>query len=137
MTALTARVLAIVRAIPPGRVATYGDVARLAGRPGAARFVGNVMRNCADASVPAHRVTAANGQLGGFGGSPHVKRERLAAEGVLFRSGRLREFKTIRWDGKPPSKTAPKAAPTAAAKAVRKVVRKAVQKTVRKAGTRS
>jgi O-6-methylguanine DNA methyltransferase len=111
MTALTARVLTIVRSIPPGRVATYGDVARLAGRPGAARFVGNVMRTCADPSVPAHRVTAANGQLGGFGGSEHVKRERLAAEGVLFRSGRLRDFKTIRWDGKarkPVAKPAPK-----------------------------
>lgn len=99
MTAFTARVLAIVRAIPPGRVATYGDIAAFAGKPGAARAVGNIMRDCGDPSVPAHRVTAANGQLGGFGGSPHVKRERLAAEGIRFRGSRLREFKEIRWDG--------------------------------------
>lgn len=99
MTAFTARVLSIVRAIPPGRVATYGDVAGFAGRPGAARAVGNIMRDCGDLAVPAHRVTAANGQLGGFGGSGHIKRARLAAEGVQFRGKRLRDFRTIRWDG--------------------------------------
>lgn len=120
MTALTARVLAIVRAIPPGRVATYGDVARLAGRPGAARFVGNVMRDCGDPTVPAHRVTAANGQLGGFGGASHVKRERLAAEGILFRGGRLRDFKTIRWDGKAPKPARKQPATKTTKTAVRK-----------------
>lgn len=99
MTAFTARVLSIVRAIPPGRVATYGDIAAFAGRPGAARAVGNIMRDSGDPTVPAHRVTAANGALGGFGGACHVKRERLAAEGVQFRGKRLREFRTIRWEG--------------------------------------
>ena len=98
MTAFTARVLAIVRSIPPGRVATYGDVARMAGHEGAARAVGNIMRDSGDPSVPAHRVIAANGQIGGFGGATHVKRERLAAEGILFRGGRLRDFSTIRWE---------------------------------------
>ena len=42
-TEFVARVLNLVRRIPPGRVATYGDIARLAGYPGAARAVGNVM----------------------------------------------------------------------------------------------
>ena len=53
-----ARVLAAVRSIPRGRVATYGDIAALAGAPGAARAVGNVMRQCNDPSVPCHRVIA-------------------------------------------------------------------------------
>jgi alkylated DNA nucleotide flippase Atl1 len=42
----TDRVLSVVRRIPPGRVATYGDVAAMAGRPRAARAVGNIMRTC-------------------------------------------------------------------------------------------
>ncbi|PYR36161.1 MAG: cysteine methyltransferase, partial [Acidobacteria bacterium] len=53
------RVLWVVRRIPPGRVATYGDVAALAGRPRAARAVGNVMRGCRRPDVPCHRVIAA------------------------------------------------------------------------------
>jgi alkylated DNA nucleotide flippase Atl1 len=47
-----ARVLSIVRRIPPGRVATYGDVALLAGRPRAWRAVGNIMRRCSRPDVP-------------------------------------------------------------------------------------
>src|SRR6476661_3405547 len=65
-TPFTRRVVAIVRGIPSGRVATYGDVAVLAGRPGAARAVGNVMRHCEDPSIPCHRVIAAGGALGGY-----------------------------------------------------------------------
>jgi alkylated DNA nucleotide flippase Atl1 len=51
------RVLSIVQRIPAGRVATYGDIARLAGRPRAARAVGTVMRT---ASVTASRTTASS-----------------------------------------------------------------------------
>ena len=82
MTSFTRRVLTVVRSIPPGRVATYGDVAAMAGRPRAARAVGTVMRTCGDPAVPCHRVIAAGGLLGGFGRNPHVKRQLLLAEGV-------------------------------------------------------
>ena len=75
------RVLAIVRRIPPGRVSTYGDVAALAGRPLAWRAVGNIMHGCLEAGVPCHRVVAAGGRLGGYGGDPGLKRSLLAAEG--------------------------------------------------------
>ena len=47
--------LAVVKRVPVGRVTTYGDVARLAGRPGAARAVGNVMRKAHDQTGPAVR----------------------------------------------------------------------------------
>ena len=77
------RVLSVVRRIPPGRVATYGDVAALAGRPRAARAVGNIMRGCGRPDVPCHRVIAAGGRLGGYGGSEFLKRSLLAAEGVI------------------------------------------------------
>jgi O-6-methylguanine DNA methyltransferase len=78
----TFRVLAVVRRIPPGRVATYGDVAALAGRPRAARAVGNIMRGCSRPDVPCHRVIAAGGRLGGYGGREVLKRALLVAEGI-------------------------------------------------------
>src|SRR5439155_1647458 len=74
------RVLFVVRRIPPGRVATYGDVARLAGRPRASRAVGNIMRDCRRPDIPCHRVIAAGGRLGGYGGHEALKRALLGAE---------------------------------------------------------
>jgi len=90
-------VLSVVRRIPAGRVATYGDVATLAGAPRAARAVGTVMRGCRDPAVPCHRVIAAGGGLGGFGGSLQLKRERLRAEGLEVTATRVRRFQNIRW----------------------------------------
>jgi O-6-methylguanine DNA methyltransferase len=91
------RVLSVVRRIPPGRVATYGDVAALAGRPRAARAVGNVMRGCGRPDVPCHRVIAAGGRLGGYGGSELLKRALLVAEGVVVAGSRVRELERVRW----------------------------------------
>jgi O-6-methylguanine DNA methyltransferase len=88
-TDFTARVLAVVRRIPAGRVATYGDVAALAGKPRAARAVGNIMRDCGRADVPCHRVIAAGGRLGGYGGNEVLKRALLAAEGVVIHGSRV------------------------------------------------
>ena len=90
------RVLTAVRRIPRGRVATYGDVAAMAGRPRAARAVGNIMRTCAAPDVPCHRVIAAGGRLGGYGGQEVTKRAMLSQEGVVFHGRRIAEFKTIR-----------------------------------------
>src|SRR5436190_13659926 len=78
----TSRVLSVVRRIPPGRVATYGDVAAMAGQPRAARAVGNIMRDCRRPDVPCHRVIAAGGRLGGYGGNEGLKRALPAAEGL-------------------------------------------------------
>jgi len=92
-----ARVRSAVRRIPSGRVATYGDVAAAAGRPRAARAVGNIMRNCHDATIPCHRVIAAGGKLGGYGKDEFSKRARLLAEGVVVTGGRVRDFAQRRW----------------------------------------
>ena len=107
MSDFRARVLAAVRRIPAGRVATYGDVASLAGRPRAWRAVGNIMRECRDPGTPCHRVIAAGGALGGYGGNLQLKRELLRAEGIDVgppsRSGgsaqqaRIRRFREVRW----------------------------------------
>lgn len=95
-----ARVRSAVRRIPAGRVATYGDVAGAAGRPRAARAVGNIMRNCHDATIPCHRVIAAGGRLGGFGRDLFAKRALLLAEGVVVAGGRVRNFAELRWSKK-------------------------------------
>ena len=92
-----ARVLAVVRRIPAGRVATYGDVAAAAGSPRAHRAVGNIMRNCSARDVPCHRVVAAAGHLGGYGGNVGIKRALLAAEGVRIVGSRIRDFLDRRW----------------------------------------
>ena len=89
--------LSVVRRIPPGRVATYGDVAELAGFPRAARAVGTVMRDCRDRGVPCHRVIGAGGGLGGYGGYLQLKRELLRAEGLEVGTARVRGFAAVRW----------------------------------------
>ena len=91
------RVRSVVRRIPFGRIATYGDVAAAAGRPRAHRAVGNIMRETRDASIPCHRVIAAGGKLGGFGRDLFAKRALLLAEGVLVSNGRVRNFADLRW----------------------------------------
>ena len=97
-TPFARRVLTIVRRIPNGRVATYGDIAALAGRPRAARAVGNVMRRCTEPGVPCHRVVGAGGQLGGYG-DRNLKRGLLAAEGIRVTGSRLHRFAAVRWQG--------------------------------------
>ena len=93
-----ARVLAAVKRIPVGRVATYGDIAELAGSPRAWRAVGAVMRECRDVGVPCHRVIGAGGALGGYGaGHLQLKRDLLRAEGLEVGPGRVRRFDAVRW----------------------------------------
>lgn len=89
--------IAAVRRIPAGRVATYGDIAAAAGRPRASRAVGNIMRECAARDVPCHRVVAAAGRLGGYGGNLELKRALLRAEGVIVIGSRVRRFEEKRW----------------------------------------
>lgn len=88
--------LAIVKRIPVGRVTTYGDIARLAGHPGAARAVGNVLREARQPGVPYHRVIAAGGQLGGYSDLA-LKRSLLVAEGHVVSARRVRHFERVRW----------------------------------------
>ena len=87
----------MVRRIPPGRVATYGDLAALAGRPRAWRAGGDIMRDCHDPAVPCHRVVGAGGALGGYGGNLPLKRALLRADGLDVGIGRIRRFREVRW----------------------------------------
>src|SRR5262245_63437529 len=92
------RVLSAVRRIPPGRVATYGDIAVLAGSPRAWRAVGTIMRETRDPATPCHRVIAAGGAIGGYGGNLQLKRELLRAEGIEVGMTRVRAFAFGRWE---------------------------------------
>jgi O-6-methylguanine DNA methyltransferase len=73
------------REIPPGQTRTYGEIAKVVGRPGAAQEVGQAMaKNPVPIIVPCHRVSAAGGKLGGFSapGGPATKARLLALEGA-------------------------------------------------------
>lgn len=75
-------VLRVVAAIPKGRTMAYGEVAKRAGFPGAARAVGAVMRSNTNKNIPCHRVVASNG-IGGYNGLKGVKETLLKREGAL------------------------------------------------------
>ena len=89
----------IVRRIPAGKVATYGQVARLAGMPRCARTVGYAMAGCRDDSVPCHRV------VDRFGGTkvcfdrlaPGTQRALLEAESVVFTPEGRADLERCRW----------------------------------------
>lgn len=101
------KVFIICRSIPKGKVATYGQLARLAGKPKAARAVGFFMKNNPDAPiVPCHRVVAIDGKLTGYSGAGGVaqKKKILINEGVFFRNNRVDLF-ISRWKNEIISKT--------------------------------
>lgn len=95
-TRFAKRVLSIIRRVPVGRVTTYGTVAALAGKPRAARAVGNIMRAATQPNLPYHRVIAAGGQLGGYS-SLALKRQLLAAEGLTVTATRVKHFAKVSW----------------------------------------
>ncbi len=94
------RIYGVVRRIPRGRVATYGQVAALAGLGGHARQVGYALSALADAKgVPWHRVINARGEISvrEEPGGDLVQRRALESEGVQFaESGRV-SLERYRW----------------------------------------
>ena len=95
-TPFARRVLGVLRRIPPGRIVSYGEVARLAGRPGAARAVGNIMRQADEPGLPYHRVVASGGKLGGYT-SLQLKAALLSAEGLVVRGRRIVKYRQYLW----------------------------------------
>jgi methylated-DNA-[protein]-cysteine S-methyltransferase len=85
------RVYEVTRAIPPGEVLTYGEVARRIGEPGAARAVGQALgKNPFAPVIPCHRVMAAGGRSGGF-----------SAEGGAMTKLRMLEIERAKLGGEP------------------------------------
>lgn len=81
-----------VSTIPPGKVVTYGELARLAGLPGAARLAGTLMSGLSENStLPWHRVINAQGRISlpEHSAAGKIQQERLEAEGVIFERGKI------------------------------------------------
>jgi len=98
------RIREVVESIPEGRVATYGQVALLAGLPRRARLVGRAMAELPDGSdVPWHRVVNTQGRISSRGGSPHERFQRLMLEdeGVAFGPGGRIDLERFGWDPEP------------------------------------
>ena len=81
------KIYEVVKSIPKGKVATYGQVAILAGNPRWARVVGYALHNNPDpTSIPCHRVVNREGKVAevyAFGGG-YVQRQLLESEGIVF-----------------------------------------------------
>jgi Predicted methylated DNA-protein cysteine methyltransferase len=93
------RIYETILRIPRGRVATYGQIAELAGLEGHARRVGYALHALPDASdVPWHRVVNAKGEISARSGddSNELQRMLLDAEGIVFVEGRI-PLEKFRW----------------------------------------
>jgi methylated-DNA-protein-cysteine methyltransferase-like protein len=86
------RIWKVVERIPRGRVATYGQIAALAGRPSQARLVGYALHNTPEGMpIPWQRVINAKGSISFPPSHPHhhLQKKLLQAEGILFRRGSI------------------------------------------------
>ncbi|MFN0006609.1 MAG: MGMT family protein [Planctomycetota bacterium] len=95
------RIYSVIEQIPKGRVATYGELARLAGLPRRARLVGYALRVLPDGrDLPWHRVVNSKGEISARADarSEGTQRARLQREGIVFANGKipLRRFQWSR-----------------------------------------
>lgn len=103
MSAFYEEIYRLTRLIPPGRVATYGQLAALAGKPMAARAVGYALSRLPfDTEVPWQRVINAKGEISpraiGFQ-EPDHQRRRLEREGVIFDALARVDLRRYGWKG--------------------------------------
>jgi methylated-DNA-protein-cysteine methyltransferase-like protein len=102
------KIYAVVKRIPEGRVATYGQVAALAGLPGRARLAGTALRETPDGlEIPWQRVINAGGKVsrrGGLGVEEGYQRHLLEEEGVVFSAGGRVDLERFGWDPEAPSR---------------------------------
>lgn len=86
-----AAILRVIRSIPRGRVASYGEIARRAGLPGRARLVGRILGDYSALKLPWQRVLRSDGRISFPRGSSGYReqRARLTDEGIAVRNGRI------------------------------------------------
>ena len=86
----------LVRQIPPGRVSTYGAVAKALGNKGYARAVGKYMNTNPDAdTMPCFKIVKSDGSLGGFGLGINDKIRRLKQDGISVKNGKIVDFEKV------------------------------------------
>lgn len=87
----------LISEVPRGRVATYGDLASLAGHPYAARIVGGIA-HYGNPALPWHRLVNRYGGLAnGFPGGRDVQEQQLRTEGVICQDSVVIKFEELRW----------------------------------------
>jgi len=95
----TFRATELIRSIPKGKVATYGQIAGMAGDPRGARQVVRVLNT--QKNLPWHRVLAAGGRITLPGPGGALQRKLLAAEGVRFNADGATPLAVYGWHGHP------------------------------------
>ncbi len=96
------KVYDVVKCIPPGRVTTYGAIARFIGSSQSSRMVGWALNStkCSIENIPAHRVVNRNGELTGkiHFRTPKLMEELLLSEGIPVKEDKIENFKNFFWD---------------------------------------
>jgi len=89
----------LVARIPEGRVTTYAELAKAAGKPRASRLIGQILnRNPNPIVVPCHRVVKSNGDLGGYAYGSGAKKKLLEKEGVKISKARIVDFENAKYE---------------------------------------
>ena len=100
---MTEMILVVVNQIPYAKVATYGQIARLAGLPKHARLVGRVLSHLdSDTDIPWYRVINAQAKISVKQLDEHgqnIQQQKLMQEGICFRDDRV-DLKRYQWDGR-------------------------------------
>ena len=89
----------MVRQVPPGHIATYGDIATLVGSPRRARHVGFALSALREDDVPWHRIINAQGTISIRGDTlrGRLQRELLESEGIIFDQRARVDLARFRW----------------------------------------
>lgn len=100
-TQLKEMIIQVVAKIPPGKVTSYGKIARLCGYSGHARYVGTVLKQLPkDTKLPWHRVINSKGEIAFPAGSPAYTRQYslLTKEGIIISNGKI-SMSSFGWSG--------------------------------------
>lgn len=98
MQAFSHRIIAIISAVPAGQVATYGQIAALAGRPRAARQVSRLLHSCSDKyDLPWHRIINARGHISLTGSAARKQARKLQTEGIELSTGNRIDLAVYQW----------------------------------------
>lgn len=94
------RVIELIRRIPRGRVATYGQLALLAGNPGGAKQVAMILHSSSEKEgLPWHRVINSRGSISLKGRGSRIQRQLLEKEGVRFDEDERVDLDRFLWRG--------------------------------------
>lgn len=82
--------------VPPGKVTTYGELAKAVGLKNGQRLIGKIMnKNPYPVIVPCHRVIKSDGKIGGYAWGEKIKINMLLKEGVKIKNGKILELKNV------------------------------------------